>query len=52
MLSYHSDSAIKARYLARVEGHAAADEIIKRADVAMYQAKKESGGNAIRFVDA
>ena len=29
MLSYHSDSAIKARYLARVEGHAAADEIIK-----------------------
>jgi hypothetical protein len=29
MLSYHSDPAIKARYLARVEGHAAADEIIK-----------------------
>jgi diguanylate cyclase (GGDEF)-like protein/PAS domain S-box-containing protein len=29
-----------------------ADEIVKRADVAMYQAKKESGGNAIRFVDA
>jgi hypothetical protein len=29
MLSYHSDPAIKAKYLARVEGHAAADEIIK-----------------------
>jgi hypothetical protein len=29
MFSYHSDPAIKARYLARVEGHAAADEIIK-----------------------
>jgi hypothetical protein len=29
MLSYHSDPAVKARYLARVEGHAAADEIIK-----------------------
>jgi hypothetical protein len=29
MLSYHSDPAIKARYLERVEGHAAADEIIK-----------------------
>jgi hypothetical protein len=29
MLSYHSDPAIKSRYLARVEGHAAADEIIK-----------------------
>jgi hypothetical protein len=29
MLSYHSDPEIKARYLARVEGHAAADEIIK-----------------------
>jgi hypothetical protein len=29
MLSYHSDPALKARYLARVEGHAAADEIIK-----------------------
>jgi hypothetical protein len=29
MLSYHSDSAIKARYLARVQGHSAADEIIK-----------------------
>jgi hypothetical protein len=29
MLSYHSDPAVKSRYLARVEGHAAADEIIK-----------------------
>ena len=29
MLSYHSDPALKARYLARVEGHADADEIIK-----------------------
>ena len=29
MLSYHSDPAIKSRYLARVEGHAAADEILK-----------------------
>jgi hypothetical protein len=29
MLSYHSDPAIKARYLARVAGHADADEIIK-----------------------
>jgi hypothetical protein len=29
MLSYHSDPAVKAKYLARVEGHAAADEIIK-----------------------
>ncbi len=29
MLSYHSDPAIKAKYLARVEGHAEADEIIK-----------------------
>ncbi len=29
MLSYHSDPAIKANYLARVEGHAAADEIVK-----------------------
>ena len=29
MLSYHSDPAIKAKYLARVEGHADADEIIK-----------------------
>ena len=29
MLSYHSDPAIKHKYLARVEGHAAADEIIK-----------------------
>jgi hypothetical protein len=29
MLAYHSDPAIKAHYLARVEGHAAADEIIK-----------------------
>jgi hypothetical protein len=29
MLSYHSDPAIKSRYLARVEGHAAADEIIE-----------------------
>jgi hypothetical protein len=29
MLSFHSDPAVKARYLARVEGHAAADEIIK-----------------------
>ncbi len=29
MLSYHSDPSIKARYLARVEGHGAADEIIK-----------------------
>ncbi|HEX7404111.1 MAG TPA: diguanylate cyclase [Usitatibacter sp.] len=28
------------------------DEIIKRADTAMYQAKKEGGGNSIRFVDA
>lgn len=29
MLSYHSDPAIKARYLARIEAHADADEIIK-----------------------
>jgi hypothetical protein len=29
MLSYHSDPKIKSKYLARVEGHAAADEIIK-----------------------
>ena len=29
MLSYHSDATLKARYLARVAGHAAADEIIK-----------------------
>src|SRR3978361_912318 len=29
MLSYHSDPSLKARYVARVEGHAAADEIIK-----------------------
>jgi hypothetical protein len=29
MLSYHSDPTVKARYLARVAGHAAADEIIK-----------------------
>jgi hypothetical protein len=29
MLSYYSDPAIKARYLARVEAHADADEIIK-----------------------
>lgn len=29
MLSYHSDAAIKARYLERVAGHADADEIIK-----------------------
>jgi hypothetical protein len=29
MLSFHSDPLVKARYLARVEGHAEADEIIK-----------------------
>lgn len=29
MLSFHSDPLVKARYLARVEGHADADEIIK-----------------------
>jgi hypothetical protein len=29
MLSFHSDAEIKSRYLARLEGHAAADEIIK-----------------------
>jgi hypothetical protein len=29
MLAYHADPAIKTRYLARVEGHAAADEIVK-----------------------
>jgi hypothetical protein len=29
MLSYHSDPAIKANYLARVAGHADADEIVK-----------------------
>ncbi len=29
MLSYHSDAAIKAKYLARVAAHADADEIIK-----------------------
>jgi hypothetical protein len=29
MLSYHSNPSIKAKYLARVEGHAEADEIIK-----------------------
>ncbi len=29
MLSYQSDPAVKAKYLARVDGHAAADEIIK-----------------------
>lgn len=29
MLSYHSDTAIKSKYLARLEGHAEADEIIK-----------------------
>ena len=29
MLSFHSDSAIKANYLARVAGHADADEIVK-----------------------
>jgi hypothetical protein len=29
MLSFHSDPAIKSKYLARLEGHAAADEIIK-----------------------
>jgi hypothetical protein len=29
MLSYHSDPDIKSKYLARLEGHAAADEIIK-----------------------
>jgi hypothetical protein len=29
LLSYHSDPAVKAKYLARVEGYAVADEIIK-----------------------
>ena len=29
MLSYHSDPAVKARYLARVASHADADEIVK-----------------------
>ena len=29
MLSYHSDPSIKSRYLARVAGHADADEIVK-----------------------
>jgi hypothetical protein len=29
MLSYHSDPAVKSKYLARLEGHAEADEIIK-----------------------
>lgn len=29
MLSYHSDPAIKASFLARVEGHFAVDEVIK-----------------------
>jgi hypothetical protein len=29
MLSYHSDAAIRAKYLSRVAAHAAADEIIK-----------------------
>ena len=29
MLSYHNDEAVKAKYLARVQAHAAADEIIQ-----------------------